>query len=128
MGKSENLVVRGCLKLLSERGYIAFRFNNQPIAQRVGNRLVGYRKNSNPKGMPDIVAVSPNGRAIFVECKSETGRVSKEQAAILRQLEINDAFVTVVRSVAELLRELVRAETVNWSGVMSLWSDEERRK
>lgn len=31
------------------------------------------------KGQPDIIAISPNGKVIFAELKTQTGRLSEEQ-------------------------------------------------
>ena len=54
------------------------------------------------RGWPDITAVLPEGRALFIECKSTIGRVRPEQAAMHEILEAQGAMVIVARSIDDV--------------------------
>jgi len=54
------------------------------------------------KGMPDIHGYLNDGRALYVECKSATGRLRPEQVAFLERAERCGCVVVVARSVDDL--------------------------
>jgi Holliday junction resolvase-like predicted endonuclease len=54
-------------------------------------------------GEPDFVILADGGRVLFVECKSRTGKLSVEQAALKHHAEKLGHEVHVVRSMAEFL-------------------------
>lgn len=54
------------------------------------------------RGWPDITAVLPEGRALFIECKSTIGRVRPEQKAMHDILEAQGAIVIVARSLDDV--------------------------
>lgn len=66
-----------------EAGWLCFRCN-------VGTWLGAdgqYHSTGLPVGFPDLLAVGPNGRVAFVECKAGRGRQRKEQADFQRAVE-----------------------------------------
>lgn len=73
------------------------------IEQRLGRLLqqrgVLFYKFVSPgrPGVPDRIAVLPGGRVIFIELKTDTGRVSKLQKYELERLHQQGAYVYVVR-------------------------------
>ena len=115
--RRSNSLVRACLDLLTYRGCLAVRVNNQPIAQRVGNVLVGYRKldRYQPRGLPDIWAIAPGGRIVLVECKSGSGRMSKDQLTFFAMANEKGALCLCIHSVGELDRVCKLAADVGWS-------------
>jgi hypothetical protein len=54
-------------------------------------------------GVPDIIGYMDDGRALFVECKSATGRLSKEQDVFLQRAARCGCKVVVARSVDDLI-------------------------
>lgn len=58
-----------------------------------------------PKGYPDLSGVRrSDGRAVFIECKSPTGRVSKDQEHFLNVMQEAHALCGVVRSIADAIK------------------------
>jgi len=52
-------------------------------------------------GTPDFIIAMPKGRVLFVECKSKTGKVSIEQAAMAAALKKHGHWCYIVRSFDE---------------------------
>ena len=71
---SEGHVVSACIKLLFLWGCAPHRNNSGGLKDQTG-RVVRFGK----KGSGDILAVSPHGRWIEIECKFGNGLVSPEQ-------------------------------------------------
>lgn len=63
-----------------------------------------------PPGFSDLFGLTKTGRFIAAEVKTPTGRVSPQQAAFLAAVERNGGAGAVVRSVAEAVQLLTRAE------------------
>lgn len=62
-------------------------------------------------GVPDRIIVLPNGRTLFVELKTEVGRLSRMQQYRIAELQTRKADVRIVygaAAVRELLLELQR--------------------
>lgn len=58
-----------------------------------------------PKGFPDLFGFrKSDGKAIFIEVKTPTGRPSKEQTNFLNAMESNGAITGICRSPADALR------------------------
>lgn len=60
-------------------------------------------------GVPDRIVITPKGSVIFVELKTDTGRLSKLQRYTIGEMQKHGADVRVVwglESVMELLREV----------------------
>lgn len=53
-------------------------------------------------GVPDRICLMPDGRVLFVEVKTPTGRLSSVQVAMHRRMSAIGHSVAVVRSVAEI--------------------------
>lgn len=58
------------------------------------------------KGCPDIIWQRVNGRALYIEVKKPSGRVSVEQAEFLARASRFSACAFVARSVADVFSEL----------------------
>lgn len=60
----------------------------------------------NVRGVPDCIFINPHGYVIFIEFKSENGRLSKLQKIEIDKLKAARAVVYVVNSV-DIGREIV---------------------
>lgn len=68
-------------------------------AARIGNRFIRF----GIKGQADIQGVlAPSGRAVFIECKTQTGRLRPEQIAFGRMVEEMGALFIVARSLEDV--------------------------
>lgn len=76
------------------RGWNAFHGN---MRQRTARTI----------GEPDFIIAADKGRVFFVECKTRTGKLSPEQAAIGFQLQKNGHKFCVVRSFEEFLEVIL---------------------
>lgn len=61
-------------------------------------------------GSCDVIGIAPNGRFLAVEVKTSTGRLSKEQANFIAQVNLAGGIAGVARSPAEAL-QLIERET-----------------
>lgn len=57
-------------------------------------------------GTPDIIGVCEGGRFLAIEVKTAEGRVSKEQAAFLRQVTDAGGLAFVARSLDDVIRQI----------------------
>lgn len=55
-------------------------------------------------GTPDFAIALPNGRTVWIEAKSKTGKLSREQAAWIAALRRHGHAAEVVRSMSEFIR------------------------
>lgn len=62
------------------------------------------------EGVPDRIIVMPGGDVLFIELKSETGRLSHTQAFQIARLRQKGAMVKIVSNKTEALELLVLAE------------------
>ena len=109
----ESSVVKACLQYLTlVCGFPAWRQNSGAVAGEHNGKRRFVRFNSMP-GMSDIVAVLPGGRACFVECKREGGKLSDDQRAFLERMEAAGAFACVVTSVEQLIEILEKEGLTN---------------
>ena len=67
-----------------------------------------------PKGFSDLFGVTSGGRAVFIEVKSRTGRVSAEQEHFLEQMASMGALAGVARSVEEAERIIRGTRSKCW--------------
>jgi hypothetical protein len=56
--------------------------------------------------LPDIVGVLPGGKALYIEVKTATGRLSPHQEKFLSILENAGAVAFVARSVEDVMQRL----------------------
>ena len=54
-------------------------------------------------GVSDIICLTSNGIAVFIEVKSKKGRISKDQELFLDKIEDHNGFAFVARSVDEVI-------------------------
>lgn len=85
---------------LSEMGYCVFRINVGKFKLADGR----WFETGAPKGYSDLTAIK-DGKVYFIEVKTETGKLSKEQANFLAVMRNRYGCVTgVVRSVDDAVK------------------------
>lgn len=85
---------------LSEMGYCVFRINVGKFKLADGR----WFETGAPKGYSDLTAIK-GGKVYFIEVKTETGKLSKEQANFLTVMRNRYGCVTgVVRSVDDAVK------------------------
>lgn len=89
----EKEIERRMVQTVRERGGLCYKFVSP----------------SNP-GVPDRIIITPNGRVVFVELKTETGRLAKIQTWQLAEMRKRGADVRVAKgwpAVKALLEEVL---------------------
>lgn len=89
----EKEIERRMVQTVRERGGLCYKFVSP----------------SNP-GVPDRIIITPNGRVVFVELKTETGRLAKIQTWQLDEMRKRGADVRVAKgwpAVKALLEEVL---------------------
>ena len=71
----ESTILRACLNYLRVKQHLVSRINNGAFETKRG----GFVRSSDTPGIPDILGITFDGKALAVECKSEKGRLSKSQ-------------------------------------------------
>ena len=99
--KTESDLVRACLSWLraAKPGGYFWRNNTGAVVSEYKGRKRFTR--FGVPGMSDICGVL-NGRAVFIECKTATGKLSENQITFGEQVTRAGALYAVVRSLEEL--------------------------
>ena len=97
---SESAILKACLHYLQIRGIECWRANVGAVKIPGSERYVRFGK----KGMSDIQGYLDDGRALYVECKSATGKLRPEQVAFLERAERCGCKCVVARSVDDLIK------------------------
>ena len=84
---------------LSKHGFISFRTNVGKIRMSDGR----WFDTGLPKGFSDIFAISPNGQAVFIECKVRPNKPTKEQEAFITVMRRQGCNAGVAYSIEEAL-------------------------
>ena len=69
----------------------------------------------NVRGRPDLEALK-RGITIYIECKAGKGKLSRYQIQYISRLRAYGAFVLVVHSTEEAMRDIDRIEERLWPG------------
>jgi hypothetical protein len=104
-------------------------------------QIIDYCKNASPRpwvpfhgamcsptkrveGEPDFLIFAPWG-CLLVECKSRTGKLSVEQAALKHHLEALNHHVYIVRSMREFIDAVEQESTLQklWAKGREAWND-----
>jgi hypothetical protein len=94
---TEHELQNAVLQALRAAGALAFRLNSG-LVKRGARRIVLL-----PPGTPDVLAVLPGGRCVWLECKHGRGQLRPEQHAMHAQLLALGHAVYVVRSLADVI-------------------------
>jgi len=93
MEKSEADIQREIKDYLEYANYLVFRMN----AGRAKKNVTGA-----PAGTPDLFSISPKGRHLWIEVKTEDGELSPVQASMHTKLMERGDSVIVARSVGDV--------------------------
>lgn len=74
-------------------------------AARIGSRFIRFGL----RGQADIQGVIAGGRALFIECKTNTGRLRPEQVAFGKMVTSMGALFIVARCIEDVDREIERS-------------------
>lgn len=96
------------LSLLRKRGALDFWYNMStgvfdPIRKIYRRNNSAYSRN----GVSDIIGVLRGGRALFIEVKSKTGRLTPDQLLFKESVERFGALFIVARSVTDVQEVLI---------------------
>lgn len=94
MGKPENAVTRAVRAELKEHGIFAFKVWQGPFSK---------------PGIADLLGVTPDGRFVAVECKTEKGRLSEQQQQFLKKVESHHGIAIVARGPLDVRSSLAEA-------------------
>ena len=109
---SESMIVSSCLEFLQWKGIFSWRSNQAPIPTGDGR----YRRFVGLRGAADIQGVVPGGKALHVEIKTETGKLSPFQEEFLDRVSSLGGIAIVARSVEELEKDLKEVGVLDSSG------------
>ena len=95
---TESQIQKAIIDELKKRGFLVFRMNSGMAAHNI---------HLCPKGTPDLLAVSPRGVSTWIEVKTKTGKVNKDQAIMHYNLKKRGCSVIVARDLVEIQSLLV---------------------
>jgi hypothetical protein len=101
--QKERELVKACMEYLSFKGYEVLR-NNTGLFIFYGRDGRPRAVRTGVKGSPDIIACSPDGRFVAVECKAGKNKLTAYQKAFIERLKRKNAIVVVAYSVEDLER------------------------
>ena len=90
---TESEIQRDITAYLKTYGFIVYRMNSGSVRHNV--------KMADP-GTPDIFAIEPYGKSIWIEVKTETGKLSMVQLEMHAKLRLYGQEVIVARSVEDV--------------------------
>jgi hypothetical protein len=96
----EGPLMRHIMCALAEAGCVIFRANVGKFKMEDGR----WFDTGLPPGFSDLFGIAPDGRPLFVEVKTETGRVRPEQLRFIEAMVARGARAGVARSVDDALR------------------------
>ena len=100
MKTPERDVLRACLEYLRLKGHYVIRVNGGAFRTDKGH----YVRCTDMPGVPDLIGLTWDGKPLAVECKSSTGKQSKEQELFMKNWIYRQGVYVVARSV-ECLKE-----------------------
>lgn len=97
----EGRIQTDCCKYLRKKRVFFWRTNNMPTYDP---KIGGYRAMGEYalKGVPDVLAVTKEGRLIGIEFKTKTGRLSPDQHFFATRLTDRGGEYHVIRSLADI--------------------------
>jgi hypothetical protein len=100
MTQSESELQKQATKILSASGLFFIR-------NHMGSIRAGKLRVPNPnKGIPDLMGMARNGRAWFMELKSQTGILSDDQVNFRLRIQKTQGLWFLIRSIDDLISAL----------------------
>ncbi|WP_169720680.1 VRR-NUC domain-containing protein [Thermodesulfovibrio yellowstonii] len=100
----ESCLVRACIELLVLKGYFPIRNNSGMLVIKEKDRTRAVKMGM--KGSADIIACSPEGKFVAIECKTSRGRLSKAQQEFLNKVQSIGGIALVIRNIDDLIKFL----------------------
>jgi len=109
MKTTENQTTNAIIEGLNKFGYKVWKTfaGTAPIFHEGQMIFRRARKGLETKGMPDLIAIG-KGKILFIEVKSSTGKVSKEQTEFLKNLESITVIKGTVANKWEDIEKLIK--------------------
>ena len=98
MSNRESLTLRACLDYLRVKGHLVSRINNGAFETKRG----GFVRCTDTPGIPDILGITYNGKALAVECKSSKGKLSKPQVIYKTAFIARGGLYVLAKSIDDL--------------------------
>jgi Holliday junction resolvase len=95
---SERDVQRACIDLLRIKGWACYRINNGAVYNAKSGAWVYH----GTPGVCDLIAFK-QGKALYIECKSSTGKPTADQLKFLALADGSKAQAVVIKDISELL-------------------------
>lgn len=98
---TEEHAIQNAIRIALADSCVIFRINVGSAYMQSGN----YFKTGVPKGFPDLFGYrKKDGKAVFIEVKTEKGRVSKEQMRFIEKMLADGAIAGICRSTEDALK------------------------
>lgn len=94
------------LRMLRIHPVVAFFWRQNTGAMAIGEGKARRFVRFGPKGMPDICGYLTDGRALYIECKTRTGRISPEQQEFHDRAKKAGCVAIFARSVSDVFQVL----------------------
>ena len=94
----ESAVLRSCVEYLRLHGHFVIRINGGAFRTDKGH----YVRCTDTPGVADIIGLTWDGKPLAVECKSSTGKQSKEQKLFEKNWVYRHGVYVLARSVEDL--------------------------
>lgn len=98
----ESDIQSAILRALRVHPAVAFFWRQNTGAMAIGEGKARRFVRFGPKGMPDICGFLTDGRALYIECKTRTGRVSPEQQEFHDRAKKAGCVAIIARSVGDV--------------------------
>ena len=89
---NESRLIFECMQLLGKHGAV-FRTNAGRFYTKDGVPVSGL-----PKGFTDLLFIRPDGRAAFIELKTDKGKPTQEQAQFIAKMQGMGAYAGIART------------------------------
>ena len=98
--KEEQNLVKACMEYLQWKGYLVIRNNTGKVFINENGRVRAIK--AGLSGSADIIACSPEGKFVAIECKSKKGRLTEKQKEFLQKVTELGGIALVVKDINEL--------------------------
>lgn len=99
--KEESNLIKACIQYLELHGFIVIRNNSGIVFLEHKGKKRAIRMGT--AGASDIIACSPDGKFVAIECKSSTGRLTEKQAEFIEKVKKCNGKAIVVRNIDDLI-------------------------
>lgn len=102
--KEEASLIKACITYLRYAGYLAIRNNSGFVFLDSNGKKRAIKMGL--AGSTDIIACSPKGQFIAIECKSKNGKLSHRQEQFLNEVRKLGGKAIVIKSIDDLMHQL----------------------